>query len=195
MKKINLIPITGRPNAGKTTVINFLCQTKRPVGKRAGTTLRIAPEPLVYDVSLVDLPGFGRITKRSKSLENKIKDQIVEFLESPENTFLFGIHVIDISTFGKVTMNLEKKGIIPLDIEMIDFLYEITNLSPIVVLNKTDKVDKKSIDENLSLLQHYDLPEIKLHQTSFKTKEGIHPLKSEVKMKLGRILGSKYQKW
>lgn len=195
MKKINFIPITGRPNAGKTTVINFLCQTKRPVGKRAGTTLRIAPIPLVYDVSLVDLPGFGRITKRSKSLEDKIKDQIVEFLESTENTFLFGIHVIDISTFGKVTMNLEKKGIIPLDIEMIDFLYEITNISPIVVLNKTDKVDKKSIDENLSLLQHYDLPEINLHQTSFKTKEGIHSLKSEVKMKLGRILGPKYQKW
>ena len=195
MKKTNYIPITGRPNAGKTTLINFLCKTRRPVGKRAGTTLRIAPIPLVYDVSLVDIPGFGRITKRSKSLENRIKNQIVEFLDSSENKFLFGIHVIDISTFGKVTMNLEKKGIIPLDIEMIEFLHEITNVSPIVVLNKTDKLDRRSINENLKLLQQYDLPEVLLHQTSFKNKEGIHSLRSEVKEKLGDILGPKYQKW
>ena len=195
MKKTNFIPITGRPNAGKTTLINFLCKIKRPVGKRAGTTLRITPIPLVYDVSLVDIPGFGRITKRSKSLENKIKDQIVEFLDSSQNKFLFGIHVVDISTFGEVTMNLEKKGIIPLDIEMIEFLYEITNVSPIVVLNKTDKLDRRSINENLKLLQQYDLPEVMLHQTSFKNKEGIHSLRSEVKGKLGDILGPKYQKW
>jgi GTP-binding protein EngB required for normal cell division len=195
MKKIHYIPITGRPNAGKTTLINFLSHTKRPVGKRAGTTLRITPIPLVLDVSLVDFPGFGRITKRSKSLENIIKDQIVKFLEDPQNSLLFGIHVIDISTFSIVSKNLERKGIIPLDIEMIEFLCEITNIPPIVVLNKIDKLEKDSMEKNRALLYQYNLPKISLHQTSFKTKDGIRSLKSAVKMEIARELGPKYKKW
>ncbi len=195
MKEINYIPITGRPNAGKTTLINFLCKKKRPVGKRAGTTLRITPIPLVYDVSLVDFPGFGRITKRSKSLENKIKDQIIEFLDSPQHNFLFGIHVVDISTFSIVSKNLEKKGIIPIDIEMIDFLHEITNVPPIVVLNKIDKVKRDSIEENRNFLYQYDLPKIILVQTSFKTKIGIRSLRATIKEEIVGILGPKYQKW
>ena len=108
----HLIPISGRPNAGKTSLVNYLSHSKRPVGKQAGTTLRIESVPLIKNLFLVDLPGFGRITKRSKKLEDQIKDEIVRFLEDPSKQLLFVIHIIDISTFHHTVTSLEKKGII-----------------------------------------------------------------------------------
>lgn len=189
------IPVTGRPNAGKTTVINFLARSKRPVGKRAGTTLRIAPVQLVNDVFLVDLPGFGRITRRSKSLEEKIKDQIVNFLENPENPIIFGIHVIDSSTFHIVTENLEKKGIIPIDIEMIQFLGEVTKNPPIVLMNKIDKVNTVLFNQNVDILSTYKLPRIEILPTSFKTKDGCRDFRSMVRNLIVKELGVKYQNW
>ncbi len=195
MTSIYLIPITGRPNAGKTSLINYLSHSKRPVGKQAGTTLRIASVPLVKNLFLVDLPGFGRITKRSKKLEDQIKSEIVRFLEDPLNQLLFAIHIIDISTFHHMVTSLERKGIIPLDIEMIQFVTERTNLPPIIVLNKIDKVKTVLIEQNLTLLQSYNLPEIELFLISLKTKKSCRNLRNRVKELTVQKLGSKYQHW
>ncbi len=195
MKKFNNIPVTGRPNAGKTTVINFLAHTKRPVGKKAGTTLRITPIRLINDVFLVDLPGFGRIAKRSKSLEDKIKDQIVQFLEDPNNFIMFGIHVIDSSTFHIVTESLEKKGIIPIDIEMIQFLEETTKKPPIVLMNKIDKVNTSLFNKNVDILATYSLPKVEIFPTSFKTKDGCRDFRNMVRQLIVDQLGVKYQNW
>ncbi len=189
------IPISGRPNAGKTSLINFLTGSKRPVGKKAGTTLRITPVQLINDVYLVDLPGFGRITKRSKKLENLVKNQIVEFLEDPKTSFLLGVHIIDISTFHHVTQSLESKGIIPIDIEMIQFLDEITTNPPFVILNKIDKVNSSLLEKNILLLKEYSLPEFQLFTTSFKTKEGCRTIRNELKSVIVDKLGIKYQNW
>lgn len=195
MTSIYLIPITGRPNAGKTSLINYLSHSKKPVGKQAGTTLKITSIPLVKNLFLVDLPGFGRITKRSKKLEDQIKSEIVRFLEDPFNQLLFAIHIIDISTFHHMVTSLERKGIIPLDIEMIQFVTERTNLPPIVVLNKIDKVKTVLIEQNLTLLQSYNLPEIELFLLSLKTKKGCRNLRNRVKELTVQKLGSKYQHW
>ncbi len=195
MNSIQLIPISGRPNAGKTSLVNFLAITKRPVGRRAGTTRRIVPVPLVKDISLVDLPGFGRITKRSKQLENRLKDGIVQFFEKPEYNILFSIHVIDISTFHHMVESLEKKNIIPLDIEMISFLAETTGVPPIVVFNKVDKVKDDIVDQNIQLITSYDIPEVEIFIISLRTKEGRRELKNRVKEIIVQKLGSSYQKW
>ena len=189
------IPITGRPNAGKTSLINFLTGSKRPVGKKAGTTLRITPIQLFKDVYLVDLPGFGRITRRSKRLEDLVKDQIVEYLEDPQASFLLGIHVIDVSTFHHATLSLESKGIIPIDIEMIRFLAEITTSPPFVILNKIDKINLSIIEKNTLLLKNYSLPEFKLFTTSFRTRDGCRMVKNELKSHIVQRLGVKYQNW
>ena len=195
MKITYNIPVTGRPNAGKTTVINYLARTRRPVGKKAGTTLRIAPIQLVNDVFLVDLPGFGRITKRSRTLEDKIKDQIVQFLDEPNNSIIFGIHVIDISTFHIVTENLEKKGIIPIDIEMIQFLGETTKYPPFVLMNKIDKVNTALLKQNIDILTTYSLPKLEVHSISFKTKDGCREFRNMLRNLIVGILGVKYQNW
>ena len=195
MKNPHNIPVTGRPNAGKTTVINYLAHSKRPVGKKAGTTTRIAPVLLVNDVFLVDLPGFGRITKRSKSLEDMIKSQIVQFLEDPNNAIIFGIHVIDSTTFHIVTESLEKKGIIPIDIEMIQFLGETTKHPPIVLMNKIDKVNINLFNQNVDILSTYDLPKIEVFPTSFKTKNGCREFRNMVRTLIVKDLGVQYQNW
>jgi GTP-binding protein EngB required for normal cell division len=188
-----LIPVSGRPNAGKTSLINYLSHSKRPVGKKAGTTLRIASVPLIKDLSLVDLPGYGRITKRSKKLEESIKDKIISFLDNPSNRILFAIHIIDISTFHHMVTSLEKKGIIPIDVEMIQFLAEISNEPPIIVLNKIDKVKPDLLKQNLMLLQSYDIPESEILLSSLKTNDGCRTLRTKLKKLIVQKLGSPYE--
>ncbi|MFX1504855.1 MAG: GTPase [Promethearchaeota archaeon] len=188
-----LIPVSGRPNAGKTSLINFLSHSKRPVGKKAGTTLQIASVPLIKDLFLVDLPGYGRITKRSKILEAKIKDEIITFLEYPSNQLLFAIHIIDISTFHLMVTSLEKKGIIPIDIEMIQFLAERSNKPPVIVLNKIDKVKPDLLKQNLMLLQSYDIPESEIFLLSLKTNNGCRTFRTKIKELIVKKLGSPYE--
>jgi len=195
MTFIHLIPISGRPNAGKTSLVNYLSHSKRPVGKHAGTTLSIASVPLVKNLFLIDLPGFGRITKRSKKIEDQIKDEIILFLEVPSNQLLFVIHIIDISTFHNMVTSLEKKGVIPLDIEMIQFIAERTYLPPVVVLNKIDKITTTLIEQNIALLKSYDLPEFDFFLISLKTKIGCRTLRNRVKELVVQELGSNYQHW
>jgi GTP-binding protein EngB required for normal cell division len=195
MKKTYNIPVTGRPNAGKTSLINYLTRSKRPVGKHAGTTLRIAPIALINDIFLVDLPGFGKITKRSKKLEDMLKDQIVEFLENPENSLFTAIHIIDISTFHIVSKSLEKKGIIPLDIEMIQFLGEILKQLPFVLLNKIDKVTPQLLDDNIHILESYPIPNINCFTVSLSSEKGCRIFRNELQSLIVNEFGVKYQKW
>ncbi|MFX0172831.1 MAG: GTPase [Candidatus Hodarchaeota archaeon] len=190
-----LIPITGRPNAGKTSLINFLASTKRPIGKKAGTTLRITKIHLIKDLFLVDLPGFGRITKRSREIENEIKTEIVQYIENLSKHFLFAIHIIDFSTFHFMVQNLEQKGIIPIDIELIQFIAEETTRTPFIVLNKIDKIKQSLIEQNLDLLRSYDLPEIEIFLLSLKTNKGCRFFRNRVKKVIVQELGSRYQNW
>ena len=195
MKKTYNIPVTGRPNAGKTSLINYLARSKRPVGKHAGTTLRIVPIALVNDIFLVDLPGFGRITKRSKKLEDILKDQIVQFLENPENLLFTAIHIIDISTFHIVNRSLEKKGIIPIDIEMIQFLGEVLERPPLVLLNKIDKVTTQLLDDNIRILESYSLPKIEYFTISLSSEIGCRAFRNKLQNLIINEFGVKYQKW
>ncbi|MFX0084157.1 MAG: GTPase [Candidatus Hodarchaeota archaeon] len=195
MKIIYLIPISGRPNAGKTSLVNYIARTKKPVGKYAGTTLKIVPVPLVKNLSLVDLPGFGRITKRSKQLENKLKNTIVQFFENPSNQILLAIHIIDLSTFHYMVESLEKKNIIPLDIEMIQFISEVTNFPPLIVFNKADKLKKDIIEQNLQIFNSYNIPKTEEFIISLKTKDGCRSLRNRIKTIAVEKLGSSYQNW
>ena len=195
MKNKIFITITGRPNAGKSSLINYLSHSKQPIGKYAGTTIRICPIPLVRNLFFVDFPGFGRITKRSKKKEDQIKDEIILFLEDPPGRIIFPVHIIDSSTFHKMIQSLEKKGIIPIDIEMITFLAEVTRASPFVVFNKTDKISEHEKYENLTLMKKYNLPTMRMYEISLKTKQGCSLLKKDIKNEIIETLGKKYQKW
>lgn len=195
MKDSYYIPITGRPNAGKSSLVNYLSQARRPVGKKAGTTTKITSIPLVRNIALIDLPGYGRLLGRSRQYESQLKDEILLFFEENTEKILFAIHIIDFSTFHHVVIRQEKKGIIPIDIEMIQFIAEMTNSPPLVVLNKNDKNNPDLNKKNLDLLISYSLPQIEIFPMSLKTKEGCRKFRNRIKAIIVQKLGKKYEHW
>ena len=181
---------TGRPNAGKSSVIREVIGLDVATGKRPGTTRRISKYPLSRRLFLVDMPGFGRMRRGSKRLEDKIKDQIINFLEVNAQSIVLAVHVLDISTFLEVTWRLEKKGFISVDVEMVQFLAKTLGEFPLVAANKIDKADKEEIEANLKELMYRISNGHALEVTDYvfpvsaKTGEGLGSLKSAIHEKL-----------
>ena len=140
---------TGRPNAGKSSIIREVLGIDVVTGKHPGTTRRISKYALSGSLFLVDMPGFGRVLGVSERLENMRKNQILRFLESNAQNIVLAVHVLDISTFLEATWRLEKKGLMSLDVEMVQFLAETLDEFPLVTANKIDKARKDEIAANL----------------------------------------------
>lgn len=180
---------TGRPNAGKSSIIKETLGVDVPTGKRPGTTRSISEYPLSRGLFLVDMPGFGRILKASKEIEEKIKDRIIGFLECNAERVVLAVHVLDISTFLEVTWRLERKGFRSLDLEMIQFLRDNLGESPLVVANKIDKAGNQ-LEDNVSELRNrldeLNLPACNnyMFPVSVKTGEGLGVLKNEIHERL-----------
>jgi len=181
---------TGRPNAGKSSIIREVMGIHVTTGKHPGTTRSISKYALSRNLFLVDMPGYGRMTGVSKQLENMRKNRIIRFLESNAQNIALAIHVLDISTFLEISWRLEKKGIISIDVEMIQFLAKTLREFPLVAANKIDKTDKKEIDANLKEFMHrisnghISAVADKVFPVSAKTGEGLSALKSAIHEKL-----------
>jgi len=181
---------TGRPNAGKSSIIKEVVGLDVATGKRPGTTRRISKHSLSGGLVLVDMPGFGRRTGASKRLGDKINDQIIEFLESYAQSIALAVHVLDISTFLEVTWRLEKKGFTSVDVEMVQFLAETLGEFPLVAANKIDKADKEELEVNLEEFTHrigkgypFAVGE-HVFSVSAKTGEGLGALKNSIQKRL-----------
>ena len=181
---------TGRPNAGKSSIIREVVGLDVVTGKHPGTTRRISKYALSGGLFLVDMPGFGRIMGVSKRLENMRKNRIIRFLESNAQNIALAVHVLDISTFLEVTWRLEKKGLISLDVEMVQFLAETLGEIPLVAANKIDKAGEDEIAVNLEefkyrisdaqplVVEGYVFP------VSARTGKGLGALKSAIHARL-----------
>jgi GTP-binding protein EngB required for normal cell division len=181
---------TGRPNAGKSSLINEIMGLKLRTGKHPGTTRRISEYPLNKGLSLVDMPGFGRMIGASKRLESKMNRRIINFVESNTKNIALAVHVLDISTFLEVTWRLERKGIISVDVEMVQFLAENLDEFPLVAANKIDKAKRDEIEANLEVFMYRisnGQPSIVAEQVfpvSAKTGEGLGALKNAIHERL-----------
>ena len=113
---------TGRPNAGKSSIIRAVTGLKVEVGKDPGTTQRINRYPIAEGLTLIDMPGYGRSLRGGRGKEEETKDDILDFLELNAGSIALAVHVVNISTFLETEMRLAKKGFIPLDVEMVHFL-------------------------------------------------------------------------
>lgn len=140
---------TGRPNAGKSSLIREITGLNVRIGKTPGTTRRISEYPLTKGLILVDMPGYGKTMGISKRLEKKINRRIIYFLESKAQRIALAVHVLDISTFLEVTRRLAKKGFISVDVEMVQLLAKTSGEFPLVAANKIDKADEDEIGDNL----------------------------------------------
>jgi GTP-binding protein EngB required for normal cell division len=181
---------TGRPNAGKSSIIREVVGLNVAIGKRPGTTRRISKYPLSDDLMLVDMPGFGKIIKTSERLENERNDQILKFLESNAQNIALAVHVLDISTFLEVMRRLEKKGFLSVDVEMVEFLAETLGELPLVAANKIDKANKEELQVNLEEFIHQigkGYPSTvgeHVFPVSVKAREGLGALKNAIHKRL-----------
>lgn len=181
---------TGRPNAGKSSIIKSISGLNIATGKRAGTTRKVSKYPLSDGLVIVDLPGLGKMMGVSKRFENKINDQIIEFLESNAKNIVLAISVLDISTFLEVTWRLAKKGFISVDVEMVKFLTNIMGEFPLVVANKIDKANKVEIEANFNEFMNRisngqpSTVRENVFMTSIKTGKGVGKLKSHIHERL-----------
>jgi GTP-binding protein EngB required for normal cell division len=143
------IIFTGRPNSGKSTTIRALTGLKVAIGKTPGTTTKINKYPIAKGLTLVDLPGYGKKLKASKNWEDKIKDKILEFINTNAKNIIVAIHVLNILTFIEANQRMSKKGLINIDVEMVDYLQKTIGNYPLIVANKIDKGNEKQILTNI----------------------------------------------
>ncbi|MCK4885690.1 50S ribosome-binding GTPase [Candidatus Bathyarchaeota archaeon] len=184
------VVFTGRPNAGKSSLIKELAGLNIIIGKHAGTTRKISHYPLNDGLVLVDLPGLGKMVGVSRKFEEKVNKQIIEFLESNAQDIVLAVAVLDISTFLEVTWRLEKKGFMSVDVEMVKFLASNLGEFPLVAANKIDKTNKKELEANLNefinRISNGDPTKVKDHvfPVSAKKGTGMGELKSAIHERL-----------
>ncbi|MEM3402161.1 MAG: GTP-binding protein EngB [Candidatus Hadarchaeales archaeon] len=135
MKEIVLV---GRPNVGKSSLIRALTGIKVRIGKRPGVTRKVHRYRL-DGLEIVDMPGFGFMAGVSREYQEKVKTDIVRYLENNAGKILFAILVIDAKSFLDITERWERKKQLPFDIEMFHFLEEL-KLHPILAVNKFDMI-------------------------------------------------------
>ena len=186
------IIFTGRPNAGKSSIIRALTGLKIATGKRPGTTTRINKYEIAQDLFLVDMPGYGKKVDAPKSWEDKTKDAILEFIEDYADQIVAAVHVLNITTFIETEERLSRKGFISIDVEMVQYIRENTGEYPFVAANKIDKGSDKQVLDNLEAFM-YSLTDGEpeevagyIFPVSAKNKIGVGELKNQLVSRLQR---------
>ncbi|ACJ17439.1 probable GTP-binding protein [Thermococcus onnurineus NA1] len=133
-----MIIFVGRSNVGKSTLIFRLTGKWVRRGKRPGVT-RKPVEVSWRNRKVVDMPGFGFMSGLPKEKQEKIKDEIVHFIENNADEIDLAILVIDGKSVLEIIERWEKRGEIPIDVEFFQFLREL-KIPTIVAVNKIDKV-------------------------------------------------------
>jgi len=132
------IVLVGRSNVGKSSIIRQLTGRKVRIGKKPGVTRRIARYPW-GETDIVDMPGFGFLTGVPKRTQERIKTGVIKYLEKNKKRILLAVEVVDARAFPEIVERWERRGEIPIDVEMFSFLQEL-KLNPIVAVNKIDLI-------------------------------------------------------
>ncbi len=149
MKEFEIL-FVGRSNVGKSTLIRELFRVRPRVGRRPGVTITPTNYQL-NDLIITDLPGFGFMSGVEEF--ERVKDEIIRYVERYHERVLVGIHVIDASAFIKIADRHE----MPIDLEIFDFLLDL-NIDTILALNKMDKVRNPDKELNEIVLKLGMLP-------------------------------------
>jgi GTP-binding protein EngB required for normal cell division len=175
---------TGRPNSGKSSLIRLMTGLKVAVGRMPGTTDRIERYPIAGGLTLVDMPGYGRSLKSPRWREEETKDSILGFLRENAGGIVLIVHVVNASTFLETEARLGRKGFIPLDVEMVQYMRRDLGLRVLVAANKMDRGGAEEMAENLEALRGQLGPTVPVYPVSARTGEGVGGLKAEVHRRL-----------
>jgi len=156
-----MIIFAGRSNVGKSTLIFRLTGKKVRRGKRPGVTRR--PVEIEWrGKKVVDLPGFGFMSGLPKHVQERIKDEVVHFIEDNADEIELAVLVVDGKAAPEIIERWERRGEIPIDVEFYQFLREL-EIPTIVAVNKVDKV--KNVERVIHFLAekfgvpHSEIPE------------------------------------
>ena len=144
------IVLIGRSNVGKSTLFWELTGTRVRVGKRPGVT-QYPFQTRVGDVLYVDMPGYGFMLKATQAYQEKTKDLIVRYFEEHAPEILLTVQVIDASSFLDIADRWERRGEVPLEIELWEFLDDM-GLDTVLAANKMDRISKADRDLALDLI-------------------------------------------
>ncbi len=165
------IVFVGRSNVGKSTLFSQLFGVRVRKGKRPGTTIK--PNQIKFrDLLLTDLPGFGYIAGVSREFNERVKDFIVRYIEENADRIVAAVHVIDSKSFLDVVERWERRGAIPIDVEMFEFLNEF-GFDVLVAANKMDKVENP--DETLNGI----VEKLGMHPPWYLWRHVIHPVSAK----------------
>ncbi len=150
------IVFTGRSNVGKSSLIKRLTGKNVRTGRRPGVTRK--PTHITSGgVLMTDLPGYGFLHGVHSDLQERIKDQIVRYLEDNCDRILCAVQVIDARAFCEIVDRWGGRGEIPVDIELFEFLHDL-EIDTIIAVNKIDLVGVDDRDHALDeIAERFDL--------------------------------------
>ncbi|MFQ6051126.1 MAG: GTP-binding protein EngB [Candidatus Hydrothermarchaeota archaeon] len=182
----------GRSNVGKSSVLRMITGKKIPVGKKPGVTRRIN-KYFLNDLVFVDFPGFGFMYGVPGRVQERVKRDLIRYIEENREEILFGVQIIDGKSFMEIVERWERRGQIPIDIEFFELLEEL-DLNPLLVVNKIDKIRKEKLDEvlnqiceKLGLLPPWRQWLDRFIPVSAKTGENILLLKKVIRRRIGEV--------
>jgi len=128
----------------------------------AGSTKKIAVlnVPNHPKLNIVDVPGWGRVSGKSRQFASDIKEQIIAFIDAYSAQIKLAVLVIDLYSYKDVSERMSKKGFIPLDIEFAELL-KSKNIEFVVLANKNDRFTTHTLKPNIEYLKdsiHYTEP-------------------------------------
>ena len=145
------VVLVGRSNVGKSTLMRELTgHSKITTGRKPGVTrspnhFDWAAEKFMF----TDLPGFGFMSGVEEERRERIKTDVVRYVEANADDILAGVLVVD----GKAAVDIIDRHSgpdeIPHDVELFGFLWDL-DIPTVVAVNKMDKVDDR--DERLDAL-------------------------------------------
>ncbi|AWB26543.1 GTP-binding protein EngB [Halococcoides cellulosivorans] len=142
--------LLGRSNVGKSTLMAELTGHAVETGQRPGVTQ--APNHFDWthpSMVLTDLPGFGFMAGVSEADRERIKTDVIQYVERYADHGLVAVLVVD----GKAVIDIIDRHTGPDEVahvvELFAFLQDV-GIPTVVAVNKMDKVDDR--DERLNEL-------------------------------------------
>ena len=144
------VVLVGRSNVGKSTLMRELTGHDVPTGRKPGVTRK----PNHYDWAsedfvVTDLPGFGFMEGVPEERRERIKTDVVRYVEANADRILAAIHVVDGKSVVDIIDRHSGGDEVPHDVELFHFLQDV-DVPTVVAVNKMDKVDDR--DERLDAI-------------------------------------------
>ena len=113
--------------------------------------------------TIIDMPGFGFMSGIPKKVQERVKDEIVRFIEENADEIELAVLVVDGKAAPEIIERWEKRGEIPIDVEFYQFLREL-GIPTIVAVNKLDRI--KNLQRTINFLaEKFGVPYSEIDET------------------------------